>query len=97
MEKTPVLEAKLPGCFRVWFTTRLGGDSKGVFSSLNLDPRSEDDQDAARWTFAVLGRALLLEHDPPPAWRKVRRLADLPPPGEVGLRTRRILQRCPRW
>lgn len=63
----------------------------------SLCSASEDDQDAARWTFAVLGRALLLEHDPPPAWRKVRRLADLLPPGEVGLRTRSILQRCPRW
>ncbi|OFW68387.1 MAG: hypothetical protein A2Y74_00290 [Actinobacteria bacterium RBG_13_63_9] len=38
-----VLEARLPGCFRAVFTTRVGGDSKGAFSSLNLNPRSEDD------------------------------------------------------
>ncbi|MFH1833595.1 MAG: polyphenol oxidase family protein, partial [bacterium] len=37
------LEASLPGVFRALFTTRIGGESKGVFSSLNLDPRSEDE------------------------------------------------------
>ncbi|MFH1329693.1 MAG: class I SAM-dependent methyltransferase [Actinomycetota bacterium] len=63
----------------------------------SLCSASEDDQDAARWTFAVLGRALLVERDPRRAWLQVRRLADLPPPGDVGLRTRGVLQRCPRW
>jgi len=40
------LEARLPRPFRVLFTTRVGGESTGVFSSLNLDPRSEDDPTA---------------------------------------------------
>lgn len=39
----PVIEAALPGPFRALFTTRLGGESQGVFASLNLSPRSEDD------------------------------------------------------
>jgi len=39
----PLLEAALPRPFRVLFTTRVGGESIGVFSSLNLDPRSEDE------------------------------------------------------
>ncbi len=39
----PLLEARLPEPFRVLFTTRLGGDSSGAFSSLNLDLRSDDD------------------------------------------------------
>jgi YfiH family protein len=39
----PIMDARLPGPFRAAFTTRLGGESAGVFSSLNLDPRSEDD------------------------------------------------------
>jgi copper oxidase (laccase) domain-containing protein len=43
IQETPVLEAKLPGGFRAFFTTRIGGSSSGVCSSLNLDPRSEDD------------------------------------------------------
>lgn len=58
---------------------------------------SDDDQDAARWTFAVLGRALLVEHDPRRVWLHVRRLADFPPPPDVSSRTRGVLQRCPRW
>jgi copper oxidase (laccase) domain-containing protein len=43
IDGVPVLECRLPGAFRALFTTRLGGDSVGRFSSLNLDPRSEDD------------------------------------------------------
>jgi len=39
----PLLEASLPGPFRALFTTRVGGESSGAFSSLNLDPRSEDE------------------------------------------------------
>jgi polyphenol oxidase len=35
-------EACLPGQFRALFTTRIGGESTGVFTSLNLDPRSND-------------------------------------------------------
>ncbi len=40
---TPVFEPRLPRPFRALFTTRLGGESRGRFASLNLDPRSEDD------------------------------------------------------
>lgn len=36
------MEARLPRPFRAVFTTRVGGESSGVFSTLNLDPRSED-------------------------------------------------------
>jgi copper oxidase (laccase) domain-containing protein len=43
IEGIPVIEARLPGPFRVLFTTRVGGCSSGFFSSLNLAPRSEDD------------------------------------------------------
>ncbi len=39
---TPALEPRLPRPFRVLFTTRLGGASKGSYSSFNLDPRSAD-------------------------------------------------------
>jgi polyphenol oxidase len=39
----PLLEAQLPGTFRALFTTRVGGESRGPYASLNLDPRSEDD------------------------------------------------------
>jgi YfiH family protein len=42
----PVLEVRLPGRLRAFFTTRVGGISTGVFSSLNLDPSSEDDPTA---------------------------------------------------
>jgi YfiH family protein len=38
----PVLEPALPPPFRVFFTTRLGGESSGPYASLNLDPRSAD-------------------------------------------------------
>lgn len=41
----PVLEPRLPGSLRAFFTTRVGGTSGGVFSSLNLDPRSGDNPD----------------------------------------------------
>ena len=58
---------------------------------------SEDDQDTVRRTFAVLGRALLLENDKPRLWRQVQELADRPVPAGVGPRTRGILERCPRW
>lgn len=40
---SPVLECRLPGPFHALFTTRVGGDSAGVFCSLNLDPDSGDD------------------------------------------------------
>ncbi len=43
LDGIPVVEARLPGVFRAVFTTRLGGESTGMFSSLNLDPRSEDE------------------------------------------------------
>lgn len=43
IEGLPFLEARLPDPFRAVFTTRLGGESKGGFFSLNLDTRSEDD------------------------------------------------------
>lgn len=39
----PVIEADLLGPFRVFFTTRHGGDSVGPYASLNLDPGSKDD------------------------------------------------------
>jgi hypothetical protein len=38
-----LIEAALPGPFRAFFTTRLGGESLGRFASLNLSPFSEDD------------------------------------------------------
>ena len=43
IEGSPVMDCCLPGPFRAFFTTRLGGHSVGPFSSLNLDPRSDDD------------------------------------------------------
>jgi copper oxidase (laccase) domain-containing protein len=54
----PALEAILPGPFRVLFTTRVGGESTGVFSSLNLDPRSEDDPGNVAGNRAKLASAL---------------------------------------
>jgi copper oxidase (laccase) domain-containing protein len=42
----PILEMKLPGPFRAFFTTRVGGESRGLYSSFNLDLRSEDDPQA---------------------------------------------------
>lgn len=42
----PVIEASLPGPFRLLFTTRLGGESAGAFSSLNLKPGCGDDPGA---------------------------------------------------
>lgn len=43
IEGSPVMDCRLPGPFRAFFTTRLGGHSIGPFSSMNLDPRSDDD------------------------------------------------------
>jgi copper oxidase (laccase) domain-containing protein len=43
IDGTVLLEACLPGLFRAMFTTRIGGESTGAFTSLNLDPRSDDD------------------------------------------------------
>lgn len=40
---TPVLEPLLAVPFRAYFTTRLGGGSRGPFASMNLDPRSGAD------------------------------------------------------
>ena len=37
-----LLETCLSGQFRALFTTRIGGESTGAFTSLNLDPRSSD-------------------------------------------------------
>jgi copper oxidase (laccase) domain-containing protein len=54
----PVLEARLPGRFRAWFTTRLGGESRGAFSSFNLDPRSNDDPGAVAHNRAVIAEAI---------------------------------------
>jgi len=51
----PVIEAALPGPFRALFTTRLGGESQGVFASLNLSPRSEDDPVAVERNRARVG------------------------------------------
>jgi copper oxidase (laccase) domain-containing protein len=42
----PFLEAMLPGAFRALFTTRVGGESEGSYSSMNLDLRSEDNSSA---------------------------------------------------
>jgi hypothetical protein len=39
---TPVIEPRLPRPFRAFFTTRLGGGSRGPFACFNLDPRSPD-------------------------------------------------------
>jgi YfiH family protein len=58
LETIPVVEARLPGCFRACFTTRVGGDSKGPFSSLNLSPRSEDDPVAVAQNRARIADAL---------------------------------------
>ena len=54
----PILEAKLPGQFRAWFTTRLGGKSEGAYSSFNLDPRSEDDPASVAHNRAVIAEAI---------------------------------------
>lgn len=55
---TPVLEAKLPGPFRAWFTTRVGGASEGEFRSFNLDLRSEDDPGSVAQNRAVIAKAI---------------------------------------
>ncbi|MCL5736688.1 MAG: polyphenol oxidase family protein [Actinobacteria bacterium] len=39
----PFLDAKVPGPFHVLFATRVGGESIGPYSGLNLDLRSADD------------------------------------------------------
>jgi YfiH family protein len=54
----PVLEVTLPGLFRMCFTTRLGGESGGLFSSLNLDARSEDKPDAVAHNRARIAEAI---------------------------------------
>jgi len=43
IEGIPLIEAALPGPFRAVFTTRLGGESRGPFATLNLSQRSEDE------------------------------------------------------
>ena len=54
----PLLEARLPGPFRTVFTTRLGGESSGFFTSLNLDPRSDDDPAVVAGNRARVGAVL---------------------------------------
>jgi copper oxidase (laccase) domain-containing protein len=54
----PVLEVTLPGLFRMCFTTRLGGESEGLFSSLNLDARSEDKPEAVAHNRARIAEAI---------------------------------------
>ncbi|MFH0916749.1 MAG: laccase domain-containing protein [bacterium] len=53
-----LLEARLPGPFRTLFTTRMGGESAGVFASLNLDLRSDDDPIAVAHNRAYVAGAL---------------------------------------
>ncbi len=53
-----VIEARLPGPFRAFFTTRLGGFSMGPFTSLNLDLRSSDDRARVRRNRGALVAAL---------------------------------------
>jgi YfiH family protein len=55
---TPVLEVKLPRPFHACFTTRLGGSSEGVFSSMNLDPRSADTPEAVAHNRGLLASAI---------------------------------------
>lgn len=43
---TPVIEPRLPRPLRAFFTTRLGGGSRGPFACFNLDPRSPDSPSA---------------------------------------------------
>jgi len=52
-----LLEARLPRPFRLVFTTRHGGHSKGTFAYLNLDTRSGQDP-AAPGNRALLARAV---------------------------------------
>ena len=63
LDGLPVIEARLPGPFRLLFTTRVGGVSRGAFSSLNLTPRSEDDPEAVERNRArvagLVGRRLI--------------------------------------
>lgn len=54
----PVLKAHLPGPFRVVFTTRIGGCSSGVFATLNLDIRSEDDRVAVEANRSLVAKAV---------------------------------------
>jgi copper oxidase (laccase) domain-containing protein len=53
----PVLRARLPGPFRVVFTTRHGGRSGGPFAYLNLDERTGQDP-AARYNRSLLARTI---------------------------------------
>jgi copper oxidase (laccase) domain-containing protein len=57
-EGVPFLEARLPGVFRAAFTTRVGGDSGGPFTSFNLDPRSADDPTTVQRNRSRLERIL---------------------------------------
>lgn len=64
LEGIPVIEAALPRPFRALFTTRLGGESEGVFASLNLSSCSEDDPEVvdrnrARMASLTTGRRLV--------------------------------------
>jgi YfiH family protein len=63
VEGVPLLEAKLPGPFRAAFTTRIGGESKGAYASLNLSLRNGDDPDAVERNRArvagLIGRQLV--------------------------------------
>lgn len=52
----PVIEAALPGPFRAVFTTRVGGESDGVFASLNLSPWTGDDPPAVESNRARMER-----------------------------------------
>lgn len=65
-----IIEARLPGPFRVLFTTRLGGTSTGPYASLNLHERSNDDPAHVRRNRALVAAALADEPaglDPPAA------------------------------
>jgi YfiH family protein len=54
----PMLLARLPGPFRVAFTTRHGGASSGSYGSLNLGVHTTDSEDAVAWNRLALGAAL---------------------------------------
>lgn len=53
-----MIEARLPGPFHAAFTTRCGGVSGGVYASLNLDPRSEDDPRSVERNRALVATAV---------------------------------------
>lgn len=58
MESALFIEAQLPCSFHALFTTRVGGESNGSFSSLNLDLRSGDDYHAVDRNRSRVARAL---------------------------------------